>query len=114
MVANLAVIFAGKVPVNLNFTASDQAVRSCIRQADIDKFITADPFVRKVPSFPWPPNRDLIFIERVLPQIKKKIIKWVVIAKFLPVSMLIKLLKLDTKGGDKEAILLFTSGSSPK
>jgi len=112
MVANLAVIFAGKVPVNLNFTASDQAVRSCIRQADIDKFITADPFVRKVPSFPWPPNRDLIFIERVLPQIKKKIIKWVVIAKFLPVSMLIKLLKLDTKGGDKEAILLFTSGSS--
>ncbi len=112
MVANLAVMFAGKIPVNLNFTASDDAVRSSIRQADIDKFITADPFVRKVPSFPWPPNRDLLFIERILPQIKKKIVKWVLISKFLPTSMLVKLLKLDVNGGDKEAILLFTSGSS--
>ncbi len=112
MVANLAVLFAGKVPVNLNFTASDEAVRSCIRQADLDKFITADPFVRKVPSFPWPPNRDLLFIERILPQIKKKIIKWSLISKFLPASMLVKLLKLNPTGGDEEAILLFTSGSS--
>jgi len=112
MIANLAVLFAGKIPVNLNFTASDEAVRSSIRQADVDKFITADPFVRKVPSFPWPPNRDLLFIERILPQIKKKIVKWVLISKLLPTSMLVKLLKLDTRGGHDEAVLLFTSGSS--
>ncbi|MGJ8697258.1 MAG: AMP-binding protein [Verrucomicrobiaceae bacterium] len=112
MVANLAVLFAGKIPVNLNFTASREAVQSSIRQADIDKFITADPFVRKVPDFPWPPNRDLIFIERVLPRIKKRIIKWVVLSKLLPTSVLVNILGIGKKKGDDEAILLFTSGSS--
>lgn len=112
MVANLAVLFAGKVPVNLNFTASRDAVQSSIRQADIDKFITADPFVRKVPDFPWPPNRDLIFIERVLPKIKPRIKKWFILSKILPTSMLVKLLGIGKEKGDDEAILLFTSGSS--
>ena len=72
LIANLAVLFAGKVPVNLNFTAGHEAITSCIRQADVDRFITADPFVRKVSSFPWPPNRDLIFIERVAPHAQEK------------------------------------------
>ncbi|MGJ8724190.1 MAG: AMP-binding protein [Roseibacillus sp.] len=112
MIANLAVLFANKVPVNLNFTASQEAVKSSIKQADIDKFITADPFVRKVSSFPWPPNRDLIFIERTLPLIKKHIIKWVLLSKVLPAEALIKMLGLGQECGDDEAILLFTSGSS--
>jgi len=111
-IANLAVLFANKVPVNINFTASQDAVKSAIKQADLDKFITADPFVRKVSSFPWPPNRDLIFVERVLPQIKKSIIKWTILGKTLPVDTLIKFLGINKSGGDDEAILLFTSGSS--
>ncbi|MDP0489886.1 MAG: AMP-binding protein [Verrucomicrobiota bacterium JB023] len=112
LLANLAVMFAGKIPVNLNFTASHAAVRSAIKQADIDKFITADPFVRKMASFPWPPNRDLVFIERVIPRIKKQITLWFVLGKLLPASALCKLLKLGKSHGDDEAVLLFTSGSS--
>lgn len=112
LIANLAVIFAGKVPVNLNFTAGHEAIKSCIRQADIDRFITADPFVRKVSSFPWPPNRDLIFIERVLPTLKKKIVTWAILSKLLPSSVLGTLLGLNKRRGDDEAALLFTSGSS--
>jgi len=112
LIANLAVLFAGKIPVNLNFTAGHEAIRSCIRQADVDRFITADPFVRKVSSFPWPPNRDLIFIERVLPALKKKIIIWAILAKILPARFLGFLLGLHRRRGDDEAILLFTSGSS--
>lgn len=112
LIANLAVLFAGKIPVNLNFTASHNAIRSSIRQADVDRFITADPFVRKVPSFPWPPNRDLIFIERVIPEIKKEIVKWGVLSKLLPASILASILGLNKRRGDDEAILLFTSGSS--
>ena len=112
LIANLAVLFAGKIPVNLNFTASHNAIRSSIRQADVDRFITADPFVRKVPSFPWPPNRDLIFIERVIPEIKKEIVKWGIISKLLPASILASLLGLNKRRGDDEAVLLFTSGSS--
>ncbi|MGB0774594.1 MAG: AMP-binding protein, partial [Akkermansiaceae bacterium] len=112
MVANLAVLLAGKIPVNINFTSSHAAVQSSIRQSDVDKFITADPFVRKVSSFPWPPNRDLIFIERTLPKIKKKIIRWVIISKLLPTSILAKVLGVGAENNNDEAVLLFTSGSS--
>lgn len=112
LIANLAVLFAGKVPVNLNFTAGHEAITSCIRQADVDRFITADPFVRKVSSFPWPPNRDLIFIERVLPALKKKIVTWAIISKILPAKVLGLMLGLNNRRGDDEATLLFTSGSS--
>lgn len=112
LLANLAVLFAGKIPVNLNFTASHSAVQSAIDQADLDRFITADPFVRKVANFPWPPNRDLVFIERVMPTIRKQITKWAILGKLLPTRVLSKLLGLDKRRGDDEAILLFTSGSS--
>ncbi|MBB5349823.1 acyl-[acyl-carrier-protein]-phospholipid O-acyltransferase/long-chain-fatty-acid--[acyl-carrier-protein] ligase [Haloferula luteola] len=112
MVANLAVVFAGKVPVNFNFTASHEAVRSAMKQSGVDRYITADPFVRKVASFPWPPNRDLIHIERVLPLLKKKIVAWTILAKLLPASTLAALFGVGKRKGDDEAVLLFTSGSS--
>ena len=112
LVANLAVLFAGKTPVNLNFTASDSAVDSCIKQADLDKFITADPFVRKMTSFNWPPNKQLILIERVLPTLKGKIIMWLGLSKVLSSGMIASLVGVPKKGGEKEAVLLFTSGSS--
>ncbi len=60
ILANVAVLFAGKVPVNLNFTASHEAIESSVKQAGIDRMITADPFVRKMPKFPWPANREMI------------------------------------------------------
>jgi acyl-[acyl-carrier-protein]-phospholipid O-acyltransferase / long-chain-fatty-acid--[acyl-carrier-protein] ligase len=112
LIANLAVIFAGKTPVNLNFTAGPEAVRSCIRQSGVDRFITADPFVRKVSTFPWPPNRDLILIERVLPTLRKKIISWAIASKILPTALLGLYLRLNKRRDGDEATLLFTSGSS--
>ncbi|MGA0846068.1 MAG: AMP-binding protein, partial [Luteolibacter sp.] len=112
LIANLAVVFAGKTPVNLNFTAGPEAIRSCIHQSGVDRFITADPFVRKVPAFPWPPNRDLILIERVLPGIKRKAVLWGVLNRLLPTSLIGLLLGLNKRRGDDEAALLFTSGSS--
>jgi len=112
LIANLAVIFAGKTPVNLNFSAGPEVVRSCIRQASLDRFITADPFVRKISGFPWPPNRDLILIERVLPTLKKKIILWSVLTKILPTVVLGAMLRLNKRRDGDEATLLFTSGTS--
>lgn len=112
LIANLAVMFAGKTPVNLNFTAGPDAVRSCIHQSGVDLFITADPFVRKLTSFPWPPTRDLVLIERVLPKLRKSIISWAVISKLLPTGLLGSLLSLGKRKGNEEAALLFTSGSS--
>jgi len=112
ILSNLAVLLAGKVPVNLNFTAGEKAIASCIAQADIDKFITADPFVRKMTSFTWPPNRQLILLDRILPGMKGKIGLWLGLSKLLPAGLIASLLKLPKKGGSQEAVLLFTSGSS--
>jgi acyl-[acyl-carrier-protein]-phospholipid O-acyltransferase/long-chain-fatty-acid--[acyl-carrier-protein] ligase len=112
MVANLAVLFAGKVPVNLNFTAGRPAVESAMKQAELDHYITADMFVRKLQTFPWPPNRQMMFLERVLPGLKSVIARWFVLAKILPTAVLAALLGIPRKGGDEEALLLFTSGSS--
>jgi len=112
LIANLAVLLAGKIPVNLNFTAATESVESSMRQAELDRFITADPFVRKMNRFPWPPNKDTIYLERVLPTLKKKMIKWGILAKFCSARILASLISLPRTGGDKEAVLLFTSGSS--
>lgn len=112
LIANVAVILAGKIPVNMNFTASQEAVRSAIRQSGIDRMITVDPFVRKFPSFPWMPNRDLILVERTLPKLKKKIAQWLIAVKFLPATTIAKLIRLPKFAPEDEAVLLFTSGSS--
>lgn len=112
LICNVAVIMAGKVPVNLNFTAGRVAIESSIRRADIDRFLTADIFVRKMQSFPWPPMKQLILIERLMPKMKFAIGKWLVISKLLPATLLAALLGIAKKGGTREALLLFTSGSS--
>ncbi len=111
LLANLAVILAGKVPVNLNFTASQESIRSAMRQAGVDRILTVDPFVRKFQSFPWPPYRDLILLERRLPSLKKKIGLWVLWSRLLPSGILARMLGLHRIKPHDEAILLFTSGS---
>lgn len=112
LVANLAVLLAGKVPVNLNFTAGEKAVASCIEQAGLDKFITAGPFVEKMASFPWPAEDRLLLLDRLLPGLKSRIGLWLVLSKLLSPGLLASVLKVPKQGGSEEAVLLFTSGSS--
>jgi acyl-[acyl-carrier-protein]-phospholipid O-acyltransferase/long-chain-fatty-acid--[acyl-carrier-protein] ligase len=112
LIANLAVVLAGKVPVNLNFTAGKAAIESAMRQSGIDRILTVDLVVRKMQEFPWLPMRQLILIERVMPELKGSAIRWGILAKLLPASVLASLLGLPADGGDEEAALLFTSGSS--
>lgn len=112
LIANVAVLLAGKIPVNLNFTAGRSAIEYAMKASGLDRLISADPVVRKMQSFPWPPTRQLILIERVLPRLKPKIALWLVLSRLLPASLLASLLGVPKKGGDQEALLLFTSGSS--
>lgn len=112
MLANLAVVFAGKVPVNLNFTAGSAAIESAIKQSGADRFITADKFIRKNQTFPWPPNKQIILVERTLPQLKGKITQQYLLNKLLPASWIAKMAQIPQQGGENEAVLLFTSGSS--
>ena len=64
-------------------------------------------------AFPWPPTRDLLFVERILPSIRKRIARWAILGRILPTRILARLLGLHRGGRDRdEAVLLFTSGSS--
>lgn len=111
-IANLACLFAGKSPVNFNYSSSDGAFASSVKQSGVDWFITADTFMRKLQSFPWPPLRDLIFIERELPQLRSSAKRWGLAIKLLTAGFMIRKLELNAPTGSDEAVLMFTSGSS--
>ncbi len=109
-VANLAVLFAGKIPVNLNFTAGTQAISSSIRRGGVQTVLTAKAFVAKLPNFPWP--GEVVHIDKLLPKLKTDIVRWFLVARLMPSPLLCGLLGLQKRGGREEAVLLFTSGSS--
>ncbi len=112
ILANLGVLFAGKVPVNLNFTAGERAIKSCIEQANLDCFISAQRFMKRCSSFPWPEDGKMMLLDRILPGWKVQIGLCYALSKLLPTPMLARILGIPREGGHEEAVLLFTSGSS--
>ena len=112
LVANLAVILAGKIPVNLNFTSLREAIESAIEQAGLKTTITAHAMAKRLEDFPWTP--EVIHLDEALPPMKKKILLWWIAALVVPRGLLAQMLKLPRVGDHSEAILLFTSGSSGK
>ncbi len=111
-IVNLAVLCAGKVPVNFNFTAGRSAVESSLRMSGVKTLITADAMKSKAPGFPWPERTlDLTSTIKELGG-KRALLPWVIAAWVLPNQLLPRLLGLEKRGDRAEAGLLFTSGSS--
>lgn len=113
VIANYACILAGIVPVNINYTSSEPAFKSIVRQSGIKKFITARAFMSKLPQFPWPQGDAIIHLDKTLKEIgMPKIAGWVAFARFAPMRVVSMTFDLDARKGDDELALLFTSGSS--
>ena len=110
VLANLAVLLAGKVPVSLNFTSGRAALESAMSRAGIDTVITATAVMKKMESFPWP--EKILKLDEILPPLKTRIGLWLGVALVTPWWLLTKILGVPSKGGHDEAVLLFTSGSS--
>ncbi|MFZ9681863.1 MAG: AMP-binding protein [Cephaloticoccus sp.] len=111
-IANLAVSCAGKVPVNLNFTAGRAALEVSMRIGGVKTVISADAMKAKVPNFPWP-ERTWDLRETIATMGgKKAILPWLVAAWVLPNQVMPWLLGVPAVGDRAEAGLLFTSGSS--
>src|SRR5205823_11451546 len=110
VVANLAVALADKVPVGLNFTASVEAIASAIGRADIETAISAKQFHGRFPDLPWP--RHIALLDELLPKLRRQILFWWIAGIITPNFLLARWLGLPRHGGHKEAVLLFTSGSS--
>ena len=110
VVANVAVTLANKVAVNLNFTAGRAAMQSAIMRGQILHAVSAKPVMKRLEDFPWP--KDVFRLEELIPELKPKIVIWRLISAVAPAWVLSHLLGLPMRGDRKEAVLLFTSGSS--
>ena len=111
-IANLAVVLAGKVPVNLNFTLGASSAKACLQKADVDCLLTTERVQYMIPHFPWPESGIIDLVEEMksMPKVKAlALLSWIHIC---PAKLLAKILKVPTEGGELEAGLLFTSGSS--
>jgi acyl-[acyl-carrier-protein]-phospholipid O-acyltransferase / long-chain-fatty-acid--[acyl-carrier-protein] ligase len=106
--ANLAVTLSGRVPVNLNYTASKEGFASAIAQADIGAVVTSRRFLEKVGDFPLPDRT--IFLEEILPGISRRAkgAAWLK-ARLLPASLLLRRISSDP---DALATIIFSSGST--
>lgn len=111
-IANLAVICAGKVPVNLNFTAGRAAIESSLRMSGVKTVISAEVLKAKVADFPWPERT--LDLGKMMTEIggKRALLPWFLAAWVLPNQLVALLLGLPKHGDRAEAGLLFTSGSS--
>lgn len=109
--ANIACLFADKVPVNLNFTLGREGLESSVRRAGLDCMITAPAMREKVPHLPA--VDQMLDVGEMIQSIPRwRIARWLIAAKLLPRSAVLKLASLPRVGGEREAALLFTSGSS--
>ena len=73
VIANLAVTLAGKVPVNLNFTAGRARSR---RRCASARCATASPRSRREAARRFPVAEHLLHLDAVLPPLKPQIIAW--------------------------------------
>lgn len=111
-IANLAVMAAGKVPVNLNFTAGRAALETSLQLGGVRTVISADAMRAKVPNFPWPESTVDLKTAMEAAGGKRAMLPWLAGAWLLPNQWCASLLGLPRVGDRAEAGLLFTSGSS--
>ena len=110
VVANLGVTLADKVPVDLNFTIGRAANESCCKRANLRVAISATQFMERLKDFPWPER--VLKLDELMPRMKRQIIFWWIMSILVPAGLLLRLLKIPKEGGHREAVLLFTSGST--
>ena len=113
VIANIACFLTGIVPVNINYTSSEGAFDSIVRQSGIKHFVTARAFMSKLPQFPWPKGEAIIHLDKTLKSLGMPAIAgWVAFARFAPMAVIARTFELDKRNLHEEAALLFTSGSS--
>jgi acyl-[acyl-carrier-protein]-phospholipid O-acyltransferase/long-chain-fatty-acid--[acyl-carrier-protein] ligase len=111
ILTNLALSLLDKVPVNLNFTSGRHAVERAFEIGQLKTVISARPVREKVTDFPWPENTIDLIRERTFID-KKQVLKRLALIGLLPSGALIRKFNVPTQGGDREAGLLFSSGST--
>jgi len=108
---NWAALLLGKIPINLNYTSSNESIASCAKQCDLKTVVTSRQFLEKVPV--GPPG-ELIYAEDLAlnPRLGEKIAAFLA-AKFLPARLLELFLGVSHPPSlDDTATVIFSSGST--
>lgn len=109
--ANIGLSLRGKVPVNLNYTASKDVVDACLAKADIDVVVTSRRFIEKLG---WEPAGRKIHLEDVAAEIGPAS-KYLTAAVFLALPSFLLERTFFAKAAlplDRLATIMFTSGST--
>ncbi|GAB1352258.1 acyl-[ACP]--phospholipid O-acyltransferase [Erysipelotrichia bacterium] len=111
--ANIATAMAGKVSVNLNFTAGKSGMTSALNQAGIKSIITSRTFIEKA-TLELPEDAKIIYLEDVLPNIGFTTRLLAIFAAFcLPIRLIEKLCGAVSRPSVEEtATIIFSSGST--
>ena len=110
VIANIALYFIGKIPVNLNYTAADRFLFSVQEQTGMETIITSKRFIEKLNKEPL---RSMVFIEDLLSDITAlKKLKYVLIALFTPQFLIEKIYLHHRQTRHDLATLVFSSGST--
>jgi len=108
---NIAALLLGKVPINLNYTASGEVISSCAQQCGIETVISSAAFLERVPV--RVPGRAVV-IEKLIenPRFSEKLVAFLM-AWTLPVRLLERALGQKQKTSlDDLATVIFSSGST--
>jgi acyl-[acyl-carrier-protein]-phospholipid O-acyltransferase / long-chain-fatty-acid--[acyl-carrier-protein] ligase len=124
---NYALMLMGRVPVNLNYTSSNETIASCAKQCGLDLVITSKAFIERFPNMTIP-GRTLL-LEDALggPRVSEKL-SALALAWLMPVALLKRALgshrvkpmsaDIDVAGignaspMDELATVIFSSGST--
>lgn len=110
--ANLAIMMAGKIPVNLNFTSSKEILQKCIDQCDMKTIISSRAFTEKIQMHHF--DHMTVFLEDLKASVKTKDRLPIYLAILLfPARLLVKMfVKGDTKNINDTAAIIFSSGTT--
>jgi len=107
--ANVGISLAGKIPVNLNFTAGKEAMAVAIERCAIKTTVTSRVFLSKVGIEPAP---GMIFLEDLMKTFSSGAkLRMLLTARLLPARLLMRL-HAPEGHADDVATVIFSSGST--
>jgi acyl-[acyl-carrier-protein]-phospholipid O-acyltransferase/long-chain-fatty-acid--[acyl-carrier-protein] ligase len=123
---NYALMLMGRVPVNLNYTSSNETIASCAEQCGLDVVITSKAFLERFPNMTIPGRTLLLEDALVSPQLIEKLsapaLAWLVPTALLKralgahrIKPMAELVGSDTTKAspmDDLATVIFSSGST--
>lgn len=107
--ANIAVLLAGKVPVNLNFTAGREAMALAVEQCGTKTILTSRIFLAKAKVEEM---KGMVFLEDVLKGMSLLEKGWAALQAFLLPTRLLQAIHRRGGGPDALATVIFSSGST--